>query len=88
MARIDDYPINIKDAAHKLGATCNATRRFVAAGKLKAERFGPLRELRFRDEDLDEFLAKGDPARLHRQIVQKIKDTEPHYQGLMTLPGR
>ncbi len=88
MIRMEDYPLTLKDAAHRLSATCNATRRFVAAGKLKAERFGPLRELRFRDEDIEEFLSKADPARLNRQLVQKIKATEPHYQGITSIPGR
>lgn len=85
MERIGDYPLTLKDAAHKLGITCNAVRRLAAAGKLRAERFGPLKDLRFNDEHIDAFLAKGDPAKAHRQLVQRIKATEPHYQGLMDL---
>jgi len=88
MAKLQDYPLTLKDAAHKLGISANAVRRLVAARKLPAERFGPLRELRFRDEDIQAFLAAADPARLHRQIVQRIKQTEPHYQGLLNLPIR
>jgi len=86
MANLQDYPLTLKDAAHRLGVTANAVRRFVAAEKLKAQRFGPLRELRFREEYLQEFLAAADPAKLHRQLVQRIKATEPHYQGLLNQP--
>ncbi len=86
MANLQDYPLTLKDAAHRLGVTANAVRRLVAAHKLKAERFGPLRELRFTEEDVDAFLASADPAKTHRQLVQRIKQTEPHYQGLLNLP--
>lgn len=85
MARIEDYPLTLKDAANKLGISCNAIRRFVAANKLRAERFGPLRELRFREEEINDFMASVDPAKLHRQIVREIKAVEPYYQSLMTL---
>ena len=88
MKKPEDYPITLKEAAHRLSSTCNAVRRFAAAGKLKAEKFGPLRELRFKDEDIEEFLSKQDPARLDRQLVQRIKATEPHYQGMLNLPNR
>ena len=88
MAKLEEYPLNIKEAAHKLGVSRNAVRRFVAAGKLQAVKVGPLRDLRFRDEDLDEFLASADPDKLHRQLVQRIKATEPHYQGLQNIPQR
>ena len=86
MVKLQDYPLTLKDAAHRLCSTTNAVRRFVAAGKLRAERFGPIRELRFREDDIEEFLSGEDPARLHRQIVQRIKATEPHYQGLANMP--
>jgi excisionase family DNA binding protein len=86
MARIEDYPLTLKDVANKLGMSCNAIRRLVAASKLRAERFGPLRELRFREEDIDNLVANVDPAELHRKIVLKIKDVESYYQNLMTLP--
>ena len=86
MVKLQDYPLTLKDVAHRLGSTTNAVRRFVAAGKLRAERFGPLRELRFTEDDIKEFLSGEDPARLHRQIVQRIKATEPHYQGLASTP--
>jgi len=86
MANLQDYPLALRDAAHRLGVTANAVRRFVAAQKLKAERFGPLRELRFSEEDVEAFLATADPAKLHRQLVQRIKATEPHYQGLLNQP--
>ena len=85
MANIQDYPLTLKDAARRLGVTANAVRRFSAAHNLSAERFGPLRELRFREEDIEAFLAGVDPAKLHRQLVQRIKQTEPHYQGLLNL---
>ena len=88
MAKQEDYPLTLKEAGHKLGVSLNAVRRLVAAQKLKAERFGPLRELRFREEDIEEFVGSCDPARLHRQLIQRIKATEPHYQGLMNLPTR
>ena len=88
MVRLEDYPLDLKNAAHYLGTSCNAVRRFVACGKLKGWQFGPLRELRFREEDLDEFLSRAHPAKLHRQIVQRIKATEPHYQGLLNLSNR
>ena len=88
MKKLEDYPLTLKEAAHRLGSTCNAIRRFVAAGKLNAAQFGPLRELRFKDEDLEEFLAVIDPARLDRQLVQRIKATEPHYQGMLNLSSR
>lgn len=87
MAESQDYPLTLKDAAHRLAASCNAVRRFVAAGKLRAERFGPVRELRFREADVEEFAAGIDPAKLHRQLVQRIKATEPHHQGLKTPVG-
>jgi excisionase family DNA binding protein len=86
MANLQDYPLTLKDAAHRLGVTANAVRRLVAAQKLECERFGPLRELRFTEEDVEAFLAAADPAKLHRQLVQRIKQTEPHYQGLLNLP--
>ena len=86
MANLQDYPLALKDAARRLGVTANAVRRFVAAQKLKSERFGPLRELRFKEEDVQEFLATADPAKTHRQLVQRIKATEPHYQGLLNQP--
>jgi excisionase family DNA binding protein len=86
MTNLQDYPLTLKDAAHRLGVTANAVRRLVAAQKLNAERFGPLRELRFREEDVEAFLDSADPAKLHRQLVQRIKQTEPHYQGLLNQP--
>ncbi len=86
MVRIEEYPLTLNDVAAKLGISCNAIRRFVAANKLRAERFGPLRELRFREEDVNSFMANVDPAKLHRQIVREIKAFEPYYQGLVTLP--
>lgn len=88
MKKPEDYPLTLRDAAHRLSSTCNAVRRFVAADKLRAEKFGPLRELRFKEEDIEEFLSKQDPAKLNRQLVQRIKDTEPHYQGTLNLPNR
>ena len=88
MKRKQDYPITLKEVAHRLGSTTNAVRRFVAAGKLKAEKFGPLRELRFKDDDVEEFLSKLDPSKLDRQLVQRIKATEQHYQGTLNLPNR
>ena len=86
MARIEDYPLTLKDAANKLGISCNAVRRLVAANKLRAERFGPLRELRFREEEINDLAANADPSELHRKIVLKIKDAELYYQNLMKLP--
>ena len=86
MSRLQDYPLTLKEVAHRLGTTTNAVRRFVAAHKLRADRFGPLREWRFREDDVEEFLASSDPAKLHRQIVQRIKATEAHYQGLANRP--
>ncbi|OFX13237.1 MAG: hypothetical protein A2Z18_08315 [Armatimonadetes bacterium RBG_16_58_9] len=88
MKRMQDYPLTLKETAHRLGCTCNAVRRFVAAGKLKSEKFGPLRELRFRDDDIEEFASKLDPAKFDRQLVQRIKATEPHYQGTINLANR
>ncbi len=85
MTRLEDYPLTLKEAARRLGATTNAVRRLVAAGKLDAARFGPLRELRFANEDVEKLMQSADPARLHRQLVQRIKATEPHYQGLMNI---
>ncbi len=79
MKRKQDYPLTLKEVAHRLGSTTNAVRRFVAAGKLTAEKFGPMRELRFTDDDIKEFLSKQDPAKLDRQLVPRIKATEPHY---------
>ena len=81
MGRMENYPFTLKDAAQRLGITCNAARRLVAAGKLQAKQFGPLRDIRFKEEDIDELMAKNDPAKVHRQIIQRIKATEPHYQG-------
>jgi excisionase family DNA binding protein len=86
MARIEDYPLTLKDAANKLGISFNAVRRLVAANKLRAERFGPLRELRFREEEINDLVANADPAELHRKIVLKIKEVELYYQNLMKLP--
>lgn len=87
MVKHDDYPLTLKEAAHKLGVTSNAVRRLVAAEKLSAARFGPLRELRFKQEDVEQFLAGSDPAELHRQLVQRVKAAEPYYQGLLNLPS-
>ena len=81
MKRLEDYPLTLKEAAHQLGCSPNAVRRFVAAGKLRAEKFGPLRDLRFRQEDVEEFASKIDPAKLNRQLVQRTRAMEPHYQG-------
>lgn len=85
MTRLEDYPLTLKEAAHRLGATTNAVRRLVAAGKLDAARFGPLRELRFTEDDIEKLMQSADPSKLHRQLVQRIKATEPHYQGLMNI---
>jgi len=82
MAKLQDYPVNLKDAAHQLGCTCNAVRRLAAAGKIDSERFGPMRELRFREDSIEEFKTKADPSRVHRRLVQRIKATGPHYQGV------
>lgn len=88
MKRLEDYPLTLKEAARQLGCSCNAVRRFVAAGKLRAEKFGPLRDLCFRQGDVEEFASKADPAKLNRQLVQRIKAMEPHYQGTINLPNR
>jgi len=88
MKRLEDYPLTLKEAAHQLGCSCNAARRFVAAGKIRAEKFGPLRDLRFRQEDVEEFASRIDAAKLNRQLVQRIKAMEPHYQGTINLSNR
>ena len=72
MKRLEDYPLTLKEAAHQLGCSSNAIRRFVAAGKLRAE----------------EFVSKIDSAKLNRQLVQRIRAMEPHYQGTLKLPNR
>ena len=88
MKRLEDYPLTLKEAAHQLGCSSNAIRRFVAAGKLRAEEFGPLGDMRFRQVDVEEFVSKIDSAKLNRQLVQRIRAMEPHYQGTLKLPNR
>lgn len=77
-----DYPVSLKGAADKLGVTANAVRRLVAGGQLAAAKFGPLRELRFRAEDLDEFAQSADADVLHRRLLSSAKQIQSHYDRI------